>query len=66
MDRDKTHLFDVRTVERNIAKGFITREEADAFAADVEDCSELCEPATTRLVKHARIRTGTLHLDDGE
>lgn len=37
---EKEHLFDSRTVERNIAQGRITREEYNAYLAGLEDSEE--------------------------
>ena len=37
---EKEHLFDYRTVERNIAQGRITREEYEAYLAGLEDSAE--------------------------
>lgn len=42
-------LFDVRTLERHIAAGRITREAYDRHLADLEDCADACEKTTTRM-----------------
>lgn len=36
----KDRLFDVRTVERNIEKGLITREEYNEYLESLEDASD--------------------------
>jgi hypothetical protein len=37
MAQDKERLFDLRTLERNIEKGLITREEYEEHVAGLED-----------------------------
>ena len=67
MDQDRKHLYDNRTVARNIAKGLVPAAEVDAFEAEMEDSADMAEVATTRLIKHARVRPAMpAHFDDGE
>ena len=44
-------LFDVRTVERNLARGRMQRDQVDAYLGELEDCSEEAEWTTTRMSK---------------
>lgn len=53
MDQDRDQLFDVRTVERNIARGKITRAEYEAWLETQEDCADLAENAGT-VFTHSR------------
>jgi hypothetical protein len=44
MSRDEevkdVHLFDVRTVERNIKRGLITRKEYDRYLKSLQDAAD--------------------------
>ena len=39
MTRDEIKQFDVRTLERNLRKGVITRKDVDKFLKTIPDCS---------------------------
>jgi hypothetical protein len=51
MSRDEdvkdVHLFDLRTVERNIKRGLITRKEYERFLKSVPDAAGNVAPAET-------------------
>ena len=47
----KEALFDVRTVNRNLATGMVQRAEVDAHLTELEDCSEQADWTTTRMSK---------------
>jgi hypothetical protein len=49
MNVSKEELFDIRVVERNIARGLVTREEYNAWLASVEDSSDLCKTSDVRF-----------------
>lgn len=53
MNSDRDHLFDVRTVERNILQGKITRAEYEQWLEEQEDCSDLAENSST-VFTHSR------------
>jgi hypothetical protein len=44
-DAKNPRLFDVRTVERNIKKGLITRKDYEKFLKSLNDSSEKVVPA---------------------
>ena len=43
-------LFDIRVVERNIARGKVTREQYEAYLASLEDVAEQGEEMATQFV----------------
>lgn len=43
-------LFDIRVVERNIARGKVTREQYEAYLSSLEDVSELGTETETLFV----------------
>lgn len=43
VDEKKERLFDLRTVERNIENGLITREEYQAYLKELDDAAERAE-----------------------
>ena len=43
-------LFDIRVVERNIARGKVTREQYEAYLSSLEDASEHGAPTETMFV----------------
>ena len=45
-------LFDGRIVEKNIERGFVTREAYEAYLASLEDTASLAEESTVRMVAH--------------
>ncbi len=45
-------LMDVRTVERNIKAGKVSKEEYAKYIADLEDCADLAEESETQMVLH--------------
>lgn len=58
-DKDD-RLFDVRTVERNIDKGLITREEYEEYLANLPDAAENAE------TMEAEFEEGVLDEDEDE
>lgn len=54
MSRDEevkdVRLFDLRTVERNIKRGLITRKEYERFLKSLPDATENVAPAETEPV----------------
>ncbi len=53
MNRDRDILFDVRTVERNILRGLVSREEYEAWLDAQEDSADLAENSAT-VFTHSR------------
>jgi hypothetical protein len=47
------HLFDLRTVERNIKRGLITRKEYERFLKSLPDASEKLAPTEAEAAPHA-------------
>lgn len=47
------NLMDVRTVERNIKAGKVTKEEYAKFLEGLEDCAELADETETQMVLHS-------------
>jgi len=45
-------LMDVRTVERNIKAGKVSKEEYAKFLEDLEDCADLADETETQMVLH--------------
>ena len=45
-------LIDIRTVERNIKAGKVSKEEYAKYLEDLEDCAELAEESETQMVLH--------------
>ena len=45
-------LMDVRTVERNIKAGKISKEDFAQFLEGLEDCAELADETETQMVLH--------------
>ena len=45
-------LMDVRTVERNIKAGKITKEEYAKYLDSLEDCADLADETETEMVLH--------------
>ena len=54
MNSDRDQLFDTRIVDRNVARGKITREQVDAHLESLPDDAELAETSGTPFV-HTRI-----------
>lgn len=44
------NLFDIRVVERNIARGKITREQYEAYLTSLEDCEEMGQETATQFI----------------
>jgi hypothetical protein len=44
------HLYDQRTLKRNLDRGLITQAEVDARLAELEDCAEHAQPANVRFI----------------
>jgi tellurite resistance protein len=47
-------LLDVRTVERNIKAGKVTREDYQKHIENLEDCAEMGEPTETEMILHCK------------
>ena len=47
-------LLDVRTVERNIKAGKVSREDYQKHLETLEDCAEMGESTETQMVLHSR------------
>ncbi len=45
-------LMDVRTVERNIKAGKVSKEEYAKFLEGLEDCADLADETETQMVLH--------------
>ena len=45
-------LLDVRTVERNIKAGKVSREDYQKHLESLEDCSEMGESTETQMILH--------------
>jgi hypothetical protein len=50
MNVSKEELFDIRVVERNIARGLVTREEYNAWLATLDDSTELSKTSDVRFM----------------
>ena len=48
-------LFDIRVVERNIARGKVTREQYEAYLSSLEDVSEHGAPTETMFVHRVEV-----------
>lgn len=48
------HMYDVRHIERFLAEGKVTREQYEAFLAEIEDCSENLEKSSVRFISTDR------------
>jgi len=46
-------LMDVRTVERNIKAGKVTKEEYAKYIESLEDCADLADETETQMVLHS-------------
>lgn len=47
-------LLDVRTVERNIKAGKVTREDYQQHLESLEDCAEMGEATETEMILHRK------------
>ena len=47
-----TRLIDIRTVERNIKAGKVSKEEYAEYLENLEDCADLAEESETQMVLH--------------
>ena len=45
-------LMDVRTVQRNIKAGKVSKEEYAKFLEELEDCADLADETETQMVLH--------------
>lgn len=63
MTPDRDQLFDIRVVERNITRGKVTREEYEAFLAEIPDAADHQEISATNFI-YTRI-VGPQWDDDG-
>ena len=45
-------LMDVRTVERNIKAGKVSKEEYEKYLESLEDCADEAEESETQMVLH--------------
>ena len=45
-------LIDIRTVERNIKAGKVSKEEYAKYLENLEDCADLAEESETQMVLH--------------
>ena len=45
-------LMDVRTVQRNIKSGKVTKEEYAKYLESLEDCADLADETETEMVLH--------------
>jgi len=45
-------LLDVRTVERNIKAGKVSREDYQKYLESLEDCADMGEPTETQMILH--------------
>ena len=48
--------FDVRTIERYLAEGKVSRADYDAFLSSLEDCSTDAVEASVKFSSHSRGR----------
>jgi hypothetical protein len=46
------NLMDVRTVERNIKAGKVSKEEYAKFIEDLEDCADMADETETEMILH--------------
>ena len=45
-------LMDVRTIQRNIKTGKVTKEEYAKYLEGLEDCAEMADETETQMVLH--------------
>jgi hypothetical protein len=45
-------LMDVRTVQRNIKAGKVTKEEYAKFIEGLEDCADMADETETEMILH--------------
>lgn len=57
MSTNKEVLFDKRVVERNIARGLITREEYNAYLEGLEDAAKDSAPVNAQF-EHREAKKG--------
>lgn len=56
-------LFDLRVVERNIAKGLITRDEYEAYLQSIDDSAERAEKIESEFVENVLNQDGADQAD---
>lgn len=49
-------VFDVRTLERYLEDGTITRDQYNTFLAGLEDCADNAEQSSIQMQMHRRAR----------
>ena len=49
----ENNLMDVRTVERNIKAGKVSKEEYAKFIDGLEDCADMADETETEMVLHS-------------
>ena len=49
-EQERLNVLDVRVVERHITERSLSREDLNAYLADLEDCADMAEPTVTRMV----------------
>jgi len=64
MSTPSFEVFDVRTLERYLEDGTITRDQYDTFLASLEDCADNAEQSSIQMQMHRRARN--LHSADAE
>lgn len=64
MNSERDTLYDARIVERNIARGKISKEEYEAYLASIPDDADLQETSAISFV-HSRIVGPQWNDDDG-